>query len=35
MLYSLASFVPDPSALLAARLQGQRPLTVQEIEQFL
>lgn len=35
MLYSLASFVPDPDALLAARLQGQRPLTVQEIEQFL
>ncbi len=35
MLYSLASFVPDPASLLAARLQQQRPLTVQEIEQFL
>lgn len=35
MLYSLASFVPDPDAFLAARLQGRQPLTVQEIEHFM
>lgn len=35
MLYSLASFRPDPDSLLAARLQGQRPLSVAEIEQLM